>query len=53
MHGQILSLPGDLQDAVLTIQVSEVLKPLAILFKLGELGIIGQRCHNKFLLKII
>ena len=60
MHGAIIGLPGNLKDAVLTLQVSESLKPFFVLVKLGQLDIISQRsCHkmippnSKYLINLI
>ena len=48
MHGKILGLPGDLQDAVLAVQVGEVLKPLRILLEFRQLGVISHRFSHVF-----
>ena len=51
VHGAVVGLPGDLHDAVLTLQVGEVLEPLFILVKLGQLDVISHRLsHGIFLL---
>ena len=53
MHGAVVGLPGDLQDAILTLEVGESLEPLLVLVKPGQLDIISQRsCHDNFLLDV-
>ena len=47
MHGAVVGLPGDLENTVLTLHLSEILKPLFVLVKLGELDVRSQRlCHS-------
>ena len=50
VHGTVQGLPGYLKDAVLPVQIREVLEPLLVLLQLGELDIIGHRfSHNAYL----
>ena len=41
VHGAVVGLPGDLEDAVLTLQIGKRLKPLLVLVKPGQLDIIS------------
>jgi hypothetical protein len=51
LHGAAVGFPGDLENAVLPVEVCEILKPLTILLQLGELYIGCQGlCHRGFLL---
>jgi hypothetical protein len=50
MHGAVIGLPGDLENAVLALQICEILEPFFVLVKAGELDVRSQRlCHSKFL----
>ena len=40
VHGAVQGLPGDLEDAVLPLQVGEILEPFLVLVKPGALDII-------------
>ena len=54
VHGAVLGFPGHLENAVLPVQVGEILKPLFVLVQLGQLHIIGHRgSHNHYLQKFL
>ena len=54
LHGAVQRFPSHLKDAVFTVQVGKVLKPLLVLFQFRQLDIIshGGSHNNDLLIKL-